>query len=287
MQTFIISHLKSILLFILISALVALGLTYIAIQPAPFLSWDYTKTGSIGDTIGGIAGTIVALIAAIMALCAFWAQYEANESLAKSNELQKIKSSISEHISLLSTVRLYDRENGGAGYQFKDSQNHNTYSASCKETLLREGAEAFFALYQKFFIQTFIRPSQYEQKDNKYETVVDAYLRFIWERGYLFSYCLNHALVILQDIDNSIHLSSNEKETFVREYISMLPTYELVLLMLRFKLDEKVLSNKEIEIVVKYSIFADLFPIIDPSHDPYTADFNRYIKSLSYLKKQT
>lgn len=65
----------------------------------------------------------------------------------------------------------------------------------------------------------------------------------------------------------------------------MLPTYELVLLMLRFKLDEKVLSNKEIELVKKYSIFADLFPIIDPSHDQYTADFNRYIKSLSYLEK--
>ena len=213
MHKFIISHLKQLLILASICALVTLGLTYIALLPAPFPSWDYTRTGQIGATIGGISGTIVAFIAAIMAFGALWVQYEANESLTKANELQKVKSSISEHISLLSTVKLYDREDGGAGFQCKDSNKKNIYSISHKETLLRDGSEAFFALYKKFFIEHFIRISQYEQKETeKYKTVVDAYCQFIKERGYLFNFCLNHILIVLQDIDCSAHLSINEKE---------------------------------------------------------------------------
>jgi len=40
--------------------------------------FDYTKTGQIGDTIGGITAPIVALIAAILTFLAFWIQLRAN-----------------------------------------------------------------------------------------------------------------------------------------------------------------------------------------------------------------
>ena len=39
---------------------------------------DFTETGQIGDTIGGILGPFVALLAAFLTFLAFWIQYRAN-----------------------------------------------------------------------------------------------------------------------------------------------------------------------------------------------------------------
>ena len=40
---------------------------------------DYSTTGQIGDTIGGITGPIIALIAALLTFLAFWIQVQANK----------------------------------------------------------------------------------------------------------------------------------------------------------------------------------------------------------------
>ena len=97
MYKFFISHLKALAITTLTTGILVLLSTYMFVQPAFAPSWDYTKTGSIGDTFGGIAGTIVAFIAAFLAFWAMWAQYEANESLAKGNDLQQLRNSISEY----------------------------------------------------------------------------------------------------------------------------------------------------------------------------------------------
>lgn len=41
---------------------------------------DFTETGQIGDTIGGIMGPVVAMIAAYLTFIAFWVQKQANEA---------------------------------------------------------------------------------------------------------------------------------------------------------------------------------------------------------------
>lgn len=40
---------------------------------------DFTETGQIGDTIGGVIGPFIAMIAAYLTFIAFWAQYYANK----------------------------------------------------------------------------------------------------------------------------------------------------------------------------------------------------------------
>lgn len=55
-------------------------------------SWfdiDYSETGEIGDTIGGITGPFIAIAAAILTFVAFWVQYVANENQKKSLEKQE------------------------------------------------------------------------------------------------------------------------------------------------------------------------------------------------------
>lgn len=45
-------------------------------------SWfniDFSKTGNIGDTIGGITAPFIAIVASILTFLAFWIQYKANE----------------------------------------------------------------------------------------------------------------------------------------------------------------------------------------------------------------
>lgn len=47
---------------------------------------DFTETGQIGDTIGGIMSPFVGIIAAILTFLAFWIQYKANEEQKKAIE---------------------------------------------------------------------------------------------------------------------------------------------------------------------------------------------------------
>lgn len=44
-----------------------------------FLGFDFSQTGQIGDTIGGIIGPFIAIVAAILTFAAFWVQYQANQ----------------------------------------------------------------------------------------------------------------------------------------------------------------------------------------------------------------
>lgn len=46
---------------------------------------DFTNTGQIGDTIGGIMGPFIAIVAAFLTFIAFWAQYVANNELVQEN----------------------------------------------------------------------------------------------------------------------------------------------------------------------------------------------------------
>lgn len=39
---------------------------------------DFSNTGEVGDTIGGIMGPFIAIVAALLTFVAFWVQYEAN-----------------------------------------------------------------------------------------------------------------------------------------------------------------------------------------------------------------
>lgn len=55
---------------------------------------DFSETGQIGDTIGGVMGPFIALIAAFLTFLAFWIQYRANE---KQNAIAKKQLEMAEH----------------------------------------------------------------------------------------------------------------------------------------------------------------------------------------------
>lgn len=63
---------------------ICLGILFIVICSFPYLFTrfsilDFSNTGQIGDTIGGIMSPFVGIIAAVLTFMAFWIQYKANE----------------------------------------------------------------------------------------------------------------------------------------------------------------------------------------------------------------
>lgn len=53
---------------------------------------DFTETGQIGDTIGGIMGPFIAIAAAGLTFLAFWVQYRANEQLREDITVERFES---------------------------------------------------------------------------------------------------------------------------------------------------------------------------------------------------
>lgn len=62
------------LLFIIVILFFPYLFTYFS-----FFNIDFSKTGNIGDTIGGILSPFIALAAAVLTFFAFWVQFKANE----------------------------------------------------------------------------------------------------------------------------------------------------------------------------------------------------------------
>ncbi|WP_417356250.1 hypothetical protein [Flavobacterium sp.] len=79
-----------ILLFIVIITLIfAFFAPFIFTAPAKWKSFDFTTTGPIGDTIGGLMNPFIAISAAILTFLAFYIQKKANDELKKQFETQK------------------------------------------------------------------------------------------------------------------------------------------------------------------------------------------------------
>src|SRR5687767_386689 len=72
--------------------------------PWVFTHWqsvlDFTATGQIGDTIGGLTAPFVAILAALLTFIAFWVQYRANEDQKDQLNRQSFESIFFEMIRL-------------------------------------------------------------------------------------------------------------------------------------------------------------------------------------------
>lgn len=65
------------LIVVLLGAI--LGICWLPYLLTQFSILDFSATGQIGDTIGGIMGPFVGILAAVLTFMAFWTQYQANK----------------------------------------------------------------------------------------------------------------------------------------------------------------------------------------------------------------
>ncbi len=92
-------------------------------------SYDFMNTGPIGDTIGGIMGPFVAILAAILTFMAFWVQFKANLKQREDIRLERFESKYYE------MVRLH-----------KENINETSIAG------LHTGRKAFVRMYDEFVI---------------------------------------------------------------------------------------------------------------------------------------
>jgi hypothetical protein len=70
---------KTNLLLLIGIVLILVASVYMFTRPALWSSWDFTQTGQIGDTIGGITAPIINLLGAVLVYFSFQAQVKANQ----------------------------------------------------------------------------------------------------------------------------------------------------------------------------------------------------------------
>lgn len=150
----------------LIALGVILGIAVIIISFLPYLltqftvdSWkvDFSDTGEIGDTIGGIMGPFIAIIAAMLTFLAFWIQYEANSKhveqfdvQSKQNQIDRFESKFFEMVKLhrenVSDIRRYYKKEIGSGI---------FYSLMKEFKLVYQWTEEYLNTYKDFNIEDF------------------------------------------------------------------------------------------------------------------------------------
>ena len=67
-------------------------------------SWfglDFSATGQVGDTLGGIMGPFIAIAAAILTFFAFWVQYKANEQQKIDLQIERFESKFYNMVEIL------------------------------------------------------------------------------------------------------------------------------------------------------------------------------------------
>ncbi|MBK9555161.1 MAG: hypothetical protein IPO47_04870 [Bacteroidetes bacterium] len=64
------------------------------------LDRDFSNTGEIGDTIGGIMTPFIAIIGAFVTFIAFWVQYEANRSQRKDIQIERFENNFYEMLKI-------------------------------------------------------------------------------------------------------------------------------------------------------------------------------------------
>lgn len=113
--------------FLIYSVLVTLLPSFI-VQPSE--KYDFTKTGQIGDTIGGIMSPFIGIAAAGLTFLAFWIQYRANEQ-QKSALLSQVQNANKERfiLNFFEMIKLqrdnvdqlnYEKHNGTEFKKYRD-----------------------------------------------------------------------------------------------------------------------------------------------------------------------
>ena len=116
------------LLFILFLIAVFIS-PYFFIQSS-FIQSNFQNSGQIGDTIGGIVGPLIAIVAAILTFFAFWVQYRANQQQVKTIKSQNADIKLQRFENNFFEMLKIHRENINAiemkGYKQNSNKKINT-----------------------------------------------------------------------------------------------------------------------------------------------------------------
>ena len=192
-----------------------------------FLPWvftrnsilDFTETGQIGDTIGGIIGPFVAIAAAGLTFIAFWVQYKANIQQRHDIAIERFESNLFEMIHIQQEIINGLRYKGG-------DCNHNSVSLS--------GRDVFQFVYEDMPIRIQVhnmdglfRLKDALNNDEEVKMRLDQ-MKELWFLDHYY----RHLYRIFKYIDeaNPSVINRNKKYEYTSIVRSILSPYELIML---------------------------------------------------------
>ncbi|AWL78752.1 putative phage abortive infection protein [Capnocytophaga canimorsus] len=93
-------HINGILIISSIACIVFSVISPFIFTRSNWFGFDFSKTGEIGDTIGGLTSPFIGVAAVFVTGLAFYIQYKANEEVKKQFEFQKFESQFYEMLRL-------------------------------------------------------------------------------------------------------------------------------------------------------------------------------------------
>lgn len=173
---------------------------------------DFTQTGQIGDTIGGIMGPFVAIIAALLTFMAFWVQFKANQQQRYDIAVERFENNLFQMIALQEEItdNLY--------YKPKDGGDE-TYGEEFRGRCIFEQIYENRLWQSKMTLKDEIKGYgfNYMSKDKEIS---------------MFDHYFRHLYRIFKYIDEAKVLEGNSKKKYEYSVIvrSMLSEYELIFL---------------------------------------------------------
>lgn len=183
-------------------------------------SWiDFTGTGQIGDTIGGIMGPFIAIAAAGLTFIAFWVQYKANIQQRHDIAIERFESNLFEMLHIQQEIISELKIEG-------DDYNHNRVSMS--------GRDVFQFVYEDMPLKIYVGDSTalYRLKDalNNDDEVK---MRLDLTKGLWFlDHYYRHLYRVFKYIDeaNPVIFDRKKKYEYAAIVRATLSPYELIML---------------------------------------------------------
>lgn len=199
-----------IYLLVAIILFIAIGFLPYLLTSTSYSIVDFTSSGQIGDTIGGIMGPCVAVVAALLTFLAFWVQFKANQQQRHDIAIERFESNLFQMLQMQESIvnGLYYTPKDGADRKYGESF---------------QGRNVFYALYElkgwdcDFGLRDLIKKKGYDAYEKDGEIIIlDHYFRHLYR---IFKY-----------IDDSKNFTKEEKYNYASMARSSLSPYELVML---------------------------------------------------------
>lgn len=183
-------------------------------------SWiDFSSTGEIGDTIGGIMGPFIAIAAAGLTFIAFWVQYKANILQRHDIAIERFESNLFEMIHIQQEITNGLRYDGG-------DYNHNEIHKS--------GRDVFQCLYELVAVRVTLDNTTrnltlYRAFELSDETKYSMrYLKELWGLDHYYRH-LYRIFKYIDEQDESM-VSDSRKYEYAAIVRATLSPYELVMI---------------------------------------------------------
>lgn len=225
---------------------------------------DFTKTGQIGDTIGGIIGPYVAIAAAGLTFIAFWVQYKANIQQRHDIAIERFESNLFEMIHIQQEI--VNILNAKMLDLF-----HNIVSVS--------GRDVFQFVYEQMYFNLSVGVESLKENLD-FDDELKTKLNEVNELWFLDHY-YRHLYRIFKVIDEASVIDSNKKYEYAAIVRATLSPYELVMLYYNGFSQPKFKN-----LIEKYAILNNIRPYLLASKNDKELIKNKFQSNYPYSKDE-